>query len=124
MSEGDVGLGSRSPLDFDELAKKGIALGLSLAEFDSLDLTDVGIVFDGLARRFELQNEGVIAQLIRQNTYFTARYAPFFKAESKPKKLTDVYKFSHEATAEKAEIEAKSRQYDALALYLTQNIKS
>ncbi len=101
------------------MAKQAISLGMSIKEFDSLELNDVGVVFEGLTRRYELQNEGIIAQLIRQNTFFTARYAPFFKDNSKPKKATDIYKFSREREFEKSELESKKKQYEALAIFLT-----
>lgn len=118
MSEGCDELGSDTPLDFDEIAKQAISFGMSLEEFDRLELNDVGLVFEGLVKRWELQNEGVLAQLIRQNTFFTIAYAPFFKSELKPKHITDIYRFSHEKKQEKKEKEFDFEYYGRMAACL------
>jgi len=118
MSGGCGTQGGHAPFDMCEIAKQAIALGMTLEEFDRLDVADIEVVFDGLSRRHEINNEGVIAQLIRQNTFFTACYAPFFKSSDKPKKPTDLYRFTHEKNDDKI---VDTKAYDALAKYLQSN---
>lgn len=115
MSGGCVTQGGHAPFDMQEIAKQAIALGMTLEEFDRLDVADIEVAFEGLSRRYEINNEGVIAQLIRQNTFITACYAPFFKSSDKPKKMTDIYRFSHEKDDDKA---INTKAYDAMAKYL------
>lgn len=87
--------GSVAPsFDLEKLALEAIANGISLNDFDSYDLFDLPLLFKGLNKRYQLQQEGIVANIIRMGFVSLYNANPFQK--KKIKDLKDFFRFTHE----------------------------
>ena len=92
---GGGGASSTTPsFDLEAMAIDAISLGMSLEEFDRLDFVDIPLVFKGLVKRYEREQEGTLANLLRIG--FTSVFNSSGFVKKRIKDLREMYRFSYE----------------------------
>lgn len=87
---------SETPVLLSDLLTYASFLGLPPSEYFSLSIDALFDVLEGLKQRLERNEEGIIAHLIRQNSYLMLISNPYIKTNLKPHNETDIFKFSRD----------------------------